>query len=110
MLYRDAAAVTRRSSMSIRILLIDDNALDREIAARALCSLAAPLGPPELVYTGTWAEARRVLRDGGLDLMLLDFHLPDLNGLDVLRELASVPHPPVVMLTGHNDLATAIET
>jgi len=96
--------------MAIRILLIDDNPFDRELVRRGLRGLATPPGPVELVGAGEWAEARPHLEAGGFDLLLLDYHLPGLTGLDVLRELRGHAHPPVIMLTGQDDVATAVET
>ncbi len=45
------------------------------------------------------------------ELVLLDLGLPDADGLDVLRELrASQPDIPVIILTGNDSLANAIES
>jgi signal transduction histidine kinase len=96
--------------MSIRILVIDDSASDRELTARALRKLATPPGPAEIVGARDWREAERLLADGGFDVMLLDYHLPAINGLEVLRELRSRVHPPIIMMTGQNDVTTAVET
>jgi two-component system response regulator FixJ len=44
------------------------------------------------------------------DAILLDLHLPGLTGTDVLRALrARGPMPPVVVLTGHGEVAIAVE-
>ncbi|MBI3767064.1 MAG: response regulator [Deltaproteobacteria bacterium] len=96
--------------MGIRVLLIDDSPVDRELAARTLGGLAAPLGPVEVIAVGSWAQAQSHLAAGNLDLMLLDYHLPDLDGLAVLQELDRLPHPPVIMTTGQSDLGVAVET
>ena len=96
--------------MGIRILLIDDNPFDRELVRRGLQGLPAPPGPVELVAAAEWGEARPHLEAGGLDLLLLDYHLPGLTGLDVLRELRGRVHPPIIMMTGQDDIATAVET
>ncbi len=95
--------------MSIRILVIDDSIYDRELTERALKKLAPPLGPAEVVGVADWREADRHV-DAGFDLMLLDYHLPAMNGLEVLRALHGRVHPPVIMMTGQNDVATAVET
>jgi two-component system nitrogen regulation response regulator GlnG len=43
------------------------------------------------------------------DLLLLDLRMPGLDGLDVLARLKQeIPALPVVMLTGHKDLKTAV--
>jgi len=98
------------TAMGIRALLIDDNPFDRELACRALRGLPVPPGPVELACAGDWAEALPHLEAGGFDLMLLDYHLPGLMGLDILRELQGQAHPPVIMMTGQDDIATAVET
>jgi signal transduction histidine kinase len=98
------------SFMPIRVLVVDDSTYDRELTARALARLPAPIGPVEVVGVGDWRAAEPLVADGGLDLILLDFHLPALNGLDVLHELRGRVHPPVIMMTGQNDVATAVET
>jgi signal transduction histidine kinase len=59
---------------------------------------------------GEWSEAKPLLRSGTVDLILLDYNLPGMSGLDILRELERTVHPPVVMLTGHDDIGTAVET
>ncbi len=93
--------------MTLRILVIDDNVHDRELTERALRKLAPPLGPPETVGVADWHEAERAV-DAGFDLVLLDHHLPTRTGLEVLRELRGRIHPPVIMMTGQNDVATAV--
>lgn len=40
---------------------------------------------------------------GGIDLLLLDVGLPDINGFDVCRKLRMVSELPVVFLTARND-------
>jgi hypothetical protein len=95
--------------MALRILVVDDSIYDRELTERALRKLAAPYGPPDTLGVGDWREAERHI-DAGFDLMLLDFHLPATNGLEVLGKLRERVHPPVIMMTGQNDVATAVET
>jgi signal transduction histidine kinase len=95
--------------MSIRILVIDDNPYDRELTERELRKLLPPLGPVAIRAAADWREADALI-DDGFDLALLDFHLPGMNGLEVLRALQGRIHPPVVMMTGQNDVATAVET
>jgi len=99
-----------RSAAALRVLVVDDSPLDRELATRALARLAVPPGPCEVTPATRWAEAEHALRAGTFDLVILDFHLPDFNGLRVLERLAAEVHPPVIMLTGQDNLATAVET
>jgi signal transduction histidine kinase len=96
--------------MAIRILLIDDSPVDRELARRALCDLPVPPGPVELVSAGDLDEAMPHLIGGHFDVMLLDFNLPGRSGLEILRALDGTKRPPVIMTTGQQDVATAVET
>lgn len=61
-------------------------------------------------FKGTVSSAEFLdwVRTGGADILLLDYHLPLENGLDVLRKVKSVSqNPPVLMLTIEQDPATA---
>lgn len=54
--------------------------------------------------------AIKTLKDSGCDVIVLDIRLPGISGIDVLRQIASFPfHPPVIIMTGHGDKLTAIE-
>jgi len=96
--------------MGIRILVVDDSVYDRELTTRALGALRSPPAPVETVGVSDWRAAEPLLADGGFDLVLLDFHLPAMNGLEVLRALQGRPHPPVIMMTGQSDVTLAVET
>lgn len=74
------------------ILVVDDNALDRELVRRLL----HPAGPPREAATA--AEARAQMDAALPDLVLLDNRLPDANGVDMLPLFAE-RRVPVVMLT-----------
>lgn len=44
------------------------------------------------------------------DLILLDVLLPDGNGIDLLRDIMTIiDHPPVVMISGHSGIETAVK-
>jgi response regulator of citrate/malate metabolism len=52
-------------------------------------------------------EALRILAAGDIDLVLLDFYLPDMNGLDVCRTMnARRMTADVIAVTSASDLAT----
>ena len=36
--------------------------------------------------------------------LILDIELPDINGLDLQRQIADGNHPPIVFITGHAGL------
>lgn len=99
----------RPSAMPVRVLLIEDSPFDRELVRHALTR--AEIGAPvQVVCAPTWNEAWPHVAEGKLDLILLDFLLPTMTGLDVLEELQLHPHPPVVIVSAQDDLPTALQT
>jgi FixJ family two-component response regulator len=40
--------------------------------------------------------------------LILDIGLPDINGLDLQRQLAPGNHPPIVFITGHGDVPSSV--
>jgi DNA-binding NtrC family response regulator len=55
------------------------------------------------------AEARRALRDLRFDFALVDLHLPDGEGLELLREGAFSENTGVVVMTGFGGVKKAVE-
>ena len=57
------------------------------------------------------AEARHHYAESTPDLVLLDIWMPDIDGITLLREWSSggVPECPVVVMSGHGNLETAVE-
>lgn len=50
----------------------------------------------------TGEEALSSVRTSPPDVVLLDFRMPDLNGLEIAREICSAhPHIPILMVTVH---------
>lgn len=55
-------------------------------------------------------EALTAIRENQYDLVLLDVKMPKVDGMDVLEEIASdVEDLPVVMISGHGTIETAVE-
>ena len=101
--------------MGERILLVEDNGGFRRTFSRALgLALAAEQIDVTLVESGSLAEARERLREGGLDAAIIDVTLPDGNGLDLVREINDgTPYriPTLVLTAGldHSVAARAVE-
>jgi PAS domain S-box-containing protein len=91
-------------SIPLRILIIDDSPEDRAMYRRFLSR--DPNQSYEFLETESGEQGAVLCRSRDLDCVLLDYRLPDMDGLDVLRSLAigrgGTP-APVVMLTGFGD-------
>ncbi|MFA5140218.1 MAG: response regulator [Elusimicrobiota bacterium] len=88
------------------ILVVDDEQ-DMRLALRNTLELAG--------YTVLDCESGRLaletLGRGGVDLMLLDIRLPDMDGVQILKKVkADFPAVPVIMVTGFGSLETAVQT
>ncbi|MFQ5761388.1 MAG: sigma-54-dependent transcriptional regulator, partial [Acidiferrobacterales bacterium] len=57
------------------------------------------------------ATAREAYSDRNPDLVLLDIWMPDSDGISLLKEWSQTgkPHVPVVMMSGHGTVDTAVE-
>ena len=86
------------------ILVVDDEQLIR-------WSLTERLAPDgyRLLEAETASEALARQREG-VDLVLLDYRLPDGDGLAVLKQMKEAdPDTLVILLTGHSSVDTAVE-
>lgn len=52
----------------------------------------------------TAEDARRILSDGHIDLITLDIHLGQDNGVELAREIRRGSQVPIIMLTGKDDV------
>ncbi len=81
-----------------RVLLVEDNDLNRTLVRTILTRSAAPVARAvTLVEAADLATARAELAAGPIDLVLLDMQLPDGNGLSLAEELSAAPERPVVV-------------
>ncbi len=96
------------------VIVIDDSPADREMVRRALES--GPLNSAERVSVheaSTVAEARAMISDLDPDCVILDYWLPETNGIDFLKSLRADSGrilPPVIFVTGHGSEKIAAET
>jgi len=59
---------------------------------------------------GTGALALKAFKEKKFDLLVADLRLPDINGMDVIREIKSQkPETEVIVITGYGTTATAVE-
>lgn len=87
----------------IRVLLVDDDEIDRESMIRFIrdCQL-----PYDLCSATSIKEARSILATNHFDIVLVDFELSDGSGLDLLGEMGTTPG---VVITGCGSEEIAVE-
>lgn len=91
--------------LSGRILIIEDEASLRQTMTRIMRQAGC-----EVTAAGSGPEALQRLSASSYDLAYLDINLPEMNGLEVLREVHKLyPQMPVVLFTAYASLETAIE-
>jgi two-component system, NtrC family, response regulator AtoC len=90
------------------ILLVDDE-------TKILNALASALRGEghEVVAAGSAREAQKILSQRLFDLVIVDNLMPDVTGLEMIRELASTTpeaeRPQILMMTAHATVESAIE-
>jgi two-component system chemotaxis response regulator CheY len=95
----------------IKILLVDDQPLIRKIVRDIL----AQLGYMNVEEAENGQDALEKLKAKKFDLIFLDWNMPVMQGIDVLRELRKTPvykDTPVIMLTAEAEkekVLTAIQ-
>ncbi|MGL6337690.1 MAG: ATP-binding protein [Waterburya sp.] len=92
------------------ILIIDDCGEDREMYCRYLSREA--VSNYKIVEAESGEEALEYLATIKIDLIVLDYLLPDLDGLEFIEELKKVKTrkiPPMIMLTGKGNETIAVE-
>lgn len=96
----------------MKILVVDDS----KTMQRLIEKTVKELGYDDLFLCDSAKSALDVLKEEKLDLILLDWHMPEMSGLELLRILKSddsLKGIPVIMLTVENEMenvSTAIES
>lgn len=85
-----------------RLIVIDDDMTDRELIIRLLGARCA------VVQAAVARDGLNLLQSFRPHCVLLDYRLPDMDGLEALRLIKS-EGVPVVMLTGEGDEEVAVE-
>lgn len=89
------------------ILVIDDEPDIRELVKEILEDEHY-----QVSVAANGEEARQARKDRRPDLILLDVWMPDVDGITLLKEWqqeAEEPAPPVVVMSGHGTVETAVE-
>jgi diguanylate cyclase (GGDEF)-like protein len=92
----------------IRVLLVEDNPGDARYVREILQEQAT--AGFDLTHAPRLSDALRRLGENAYDAILLDLGLPDARGLEAVQPLKNAaPHLPIVVLSGLQDQAMALE-
>ena len=96
----------------LKILILDDNPVDRETCSRLLTQ-GAPTGTYEFFTHESLEGAMEKVQTEKPNCLLLEYHLRDGTGLDLLRQLYGATEEPqnaaVVVLSGKGNETIAVE-
>lgn len=87
----------------IRVMVADDHHMIRQ----GICQILTAFSDIQIVAdTDNGADTIRLIQQLYPDVLVLDISMPDMSGLDVLKEIVAFqPKPKVVVLSIHSDLA-----
>ncbi len=85
----------------MRILLVEDSDLQREVAK----GLLEEIGFGRVIEAKDGVEALQVLQKRTIDLILSDWEMPEMDGLELLKKVRSTKeyeHIPFIILTAND--------
>lgn len=92
--------------IDIDLLIVDDETDFRESACRYLKRIGFRVDEAE-----DGEEALNITTNKKFDVVILDIHMPGMDGIEVLRRLQERESPPkVIMLTGGGTIENAVES
>jgi PAS domain S-box-containing protein len=90
----------------MNVLLVEDEGDHATLFARNL----KRTGLYRVTVVATGGEALRLLTKDTFDIVVLDYFLPDMNGLDFLSRCKALPvFPPIIIVTGQGDERIAVQ-
>lgn len=104
-----APSIEVAKSLNYTVLLVDDSETDRAIYRRF--ADGADFAAFSYMESDCGEAGLALCQERAPDIILLDYMLPDLDGLEFLAALKQVvrPMPPVIMLTGEGNEKIAVE-
>jgi DNA-binding NtrC family response regulator len=103
-----AASVARFPETALyrpRLIVVDDELPVLQVIDRLAVSAGF-----DVVMCPTGNEAMRALASRPADLAMVDLRMPDVNGLDLLRQIKqAVPSCEVILMTGYGGIESAVE-
>jgi DNA-binding NtrC family response regulator len=92
--------------MTAKILVVDDE-LNMRLVLKALLNKEGY----DVATASDGIEALKVLKGGGVEIVVTDLKMPKLDGVGLLeRVIRDYPSTPVIIITAHGTIATAVDT
>jgi DNA-binding NtrC family response regulator len=102
----ESKAAREIPASQIDLLIVDDEPDFRESACRYLKRIGFQVEEAE-----DGEEALNITTNKRFDVVILDIHMPGMNGMEVLEQLMNRdPAPKVIMLTGGGTIENAVES
>jgi len=101
--------INSESSQPLRILIVEDDLVDRTLLQRMLAQTELPIA--DIKYSESLGDALELLDKNHFDIVLLDLNLPDSSGIDTLIKL-NEKHPGIanIVVTGDSSENLGLET
>jgi DNA-binding NtrC family response regulator len=91
--------------MTEKILVVDDE-LNMRLVLKALLNKEGY----DVTTASDGVEALNVLKSGGVEVVVTDLKMPNLDGVGLLeRVIRDYPSTPVIIITAHGTIATAVD-
>jgi two-component system chemotaxis response regulator CheY len=97
------------SEKSMRVLCVEDNPNLRKV----LVNIVKKIGYADVVEAEDGAEAWEKIEEGGIGLVLTDWSMPRMNGLELLKKIrkgkGAIAQTPILMITAADTKNAIIE-
>ena len=95
-------------NLTIKVLLVEDDEDDYRLTRKLLTDIKSSRF--DLEWAQTYTTALEALRHNGHEVCLVDYHLGEHNGLEVIRDAQSIGcRVPMILLTGQGDHEVDVE-
>jgi signal transduction histidine kinase len=104
--FAEAFAATQPNAVAGRLLVVDDDAANRDVLSRRLTRLGH-----DVTTAANGRDMLRLIREQAFDAVLLDIMMPDMDGYEVLRQIKAderLQHIPVIMVSALNEVQSVV--
>lgn len=88
-----------------KILVVDDESSIRRTLKEIL-----EFEKYEVDLAANGQDAVNMAKDNNYDVILLDIKMPEMDGIEVLEKISASNNVPIIMISGHGTIDTAVET